>query len=96
MNDFVEKLRLKEMAEEDIYFAQHDLELIEALHRKRLAKHAQCDGFAQKHRARGFEDRYAALANQHTKTGHKGKRLALLRGLRELLDEVWRACHKRS
>lgn len=94
MNDFVEKLRLKEMAEEDIYFAQHDLELIEALHQKRLAKHSRCDSFAQKHQARGFEDRYAALACQHKSLVHKAKRLELLRGLRELLDDVWHACHQ--
>ena len=32
--DFVEKLRLKEMADEDIYFARRDLELIEALRKE--------------------------------------------------------------
>jgi hypothetical protein len=31
-------MHLKEMAEEDIYFARHDRELIEALHRKRIAE----------------------------------------------------------
>ena len=40
MSGFVEKMRLKEMAEEDIYFAQRDRELIEALRRKK----AQRDG----------------------------------------------------
>jgi hypothetical protein len=35
-SDFVEKLRLKEAAEEDIYFAKRDLELIETLHEKQL------------------------------------------------------------
>lgn len=34
MVDFVEKLRLKGKAEEDIYFAKHDRELIEAMHRR--------------------------------------------------------------
>ncbi|UGA55888.1 hypothetical protein [Vibrio sp. VB16] len=34
MVDFVEKLRLKGKAEEDLYFAKHDRELIEAMHRR--------------------------------------------------------------
>lgn len=33
MNGFIEKLRLRERAEEDIYFARLDRELIAALHR---------------------------------------------------------------
>ena len=37
MTDFSDKLRLKEMAEEDIYFARRDRELIEALHEKASA-----------------------------------------------------------
>jgi hypothetical protein len=35
MSGFVETMRLKEMAEEDIYFARRDRELIEALRRRR-------------------------------------------------------------
>ena len=42
MSDLVEKLRLKEFAEEDVYFAKHDLELIRALQEKRLIKLGQC------------------------------------------------------
>jgi hypothetical protein len=34
MTIWTEKLRLKGMAEEDIYFARRDRELIDALHRK--------------------------------------------------------------
>jgi hypothetical protein len=34
MSDFAEKLRLKGMAEEDIYFARRDRELLEELHRR--------------------------------------------------------------
>jgi hypothetical protein len=34
MTNLLEKLRLKEMAEEDIYFARRDRELIEALRRR--------------------------------------------------------------
>lgn len=33
MSGFIEKLKLKERAEEDMYFAKRDRELIEALHR---------------------------------------------------------------
>jgi hypothetical protein len=33
MSNFIDKLRLKERAEEDIYFAKRDRELIAALHR---------------------------------------------------------------
>ena len=42
MNDFVEKLRLKELAEEDVYFARRDAELIEALRRKDLGASMRC------------------------------------------------------
>lgn len=35
MTTWTEKLRLKGMAEEDIYFARRDRELIEAMHRRR-------------------------------------------------------------
>jgi len=35
MNGFSEKLRLKEQADEDIYFAQRDRELVDAIRRKR-------------------------------------------------------------
>jgi hypothetical protein len=35
MNGFTEKLRLKEQADEDIYFARRDRELVDAIRRKR-------------------------------------------------------------
>ncbi len=38
MSGFAEKMRLKEMAEEDIYFARRDRELIEALRRKKAQR----------------------------------------------------------
>lgn len=37
MTTWTEKLRLKGMAEEDIYFARRDRELIDALHKRRAA-----------------------------------------------------------
>lgn len=42
MTNLPERLRLKEMAEEDIYFARRDRELIEALRRRRRC--AACAG----------------------------------------------------
>ena len=38
MSNFVDTMRLKGMAEEDIYFARRDRELIAALREKRLAR----------------------------------------------------------
>ena len=38
MSDFNDKLRLKEAAEEDIYFAKRDRERIKALREKKLAE----------------------------------------------------------
>ncbi len=40
MNSFAAKLRLKEMAEEDIYFARLDQELIAALRQKKREQEA--------------------------------------------------------
>ena len=41
MSDFVDKLYLKEQAEEDLYCARHDRELIEAMHRREAEQLAQ-------------------------------------------------------
>ncbi len=92
MSDFVEKLRLKELAEEDIYFAQHDLELIDALHQKRLATHANCETPHQREQAKAFEARYAAMTDKHDEMPHRSRHRELLHGLRELLDEIKRVC----
>lgn len=43
MTNLTEKLRLKGMAEEDIYFARRDRELIEAMHRRESQKHRPAD-----------------------------------------------------
>lgn len=40
MSDFIETMRLAEKAQEDIYFAKIDRELIEALHRRAAAEKA--------------------------------------------------------
>ena len=43
MADITDKLRLKEQAEEDIYFAKRDRERVKALRDKRLAEQKQKD-----------------------------------------------------
>ena len=43
MSDFSDKIRLKEKAEEEIYFAKRDRELIEALHEKSRVEHPEHD-----------------------------------------------------
>lgn len=60
MNDFSDKLRLKEMAEEDIYFARRDRELIKAMHERKLAEHLKLEARKEKKKARDLEERYAA------------------------------------
>ena len=58
MSKFVETLRLKELAEEDIYFAKRDQELIRALHKKRLAEAVAAATRKDVKLARTFEKRY--------------------------------------
>jgi hypothetical protein len=88
MVDFVEKLRLKESADEDLYFAKHDVELIEALHEKRLGKLAKCNG--EKGQAKEFEKRFKAISAKN-----KRKPRRLLRAYRALLDEIKDVCKRR-
>ena len=72
MTDFPEKLRLKALAEEDIFFAKRDRELIRALHERRLAKHLKLEAKNKKKKAKALEDRYAAA---NAANGHKLKKL---------------------
>jgi len=44
MPDFIDKLRLKEQADEDQYFARRDRELIDALHARRGQRVARYEG----------------------------------------------------
>lgn len=39
MMGWTERLRLKELAEEEIYFAKRDLELVDAMRRQKTTKH---------------------------------------------------------
>lgn len=91
MNKFVEKLRLKERAEEDVYFAKQDLELIKALHKKKLSKLAKCGDSDDKKQAEVFEKRFESVTDKNKKRPRK-----LLRGYRALLDEIKEACKRRG
>jgi uncharacterized protein HemX len=65
MTDFTDKLRLKEMAEEDIYFAKRDQELIRALHERKLAEHLEIDARKKKKKAADLQERYAKVTKKH-------------------------------
>lgn len=87
MSDFVDKLNLKEMAEEDIYFAKRDRELIEALHKKKLQKVVKCETDDKKGLVKQYEKRFDKISDKHMR---KPKRLA--RACKELVDEILRRC----
>lgn len=91
MKDFVEKMRLKEMAEEDVYFAQRDLELIDALQKKKLVKLAKCSAPDGKRQAEAFQDRFDQITEKHKKKPRK-----LLKSCRNLLEEIKSACRRRD
>ena len=65
MTDYPEKLRLKALAEEDIYFAKRDRELIRALHERKLAKHLDIGAKKKKKKAEVLEEKYAAATVEH-------------------------------
>jgi ATP-dependent exoDNAse (exonuclease V) alpha subunit len=88
MSRFVESLRLKELAEEDIYFARRDQELIEALHKKRLAEAVAAATPEEKKLARTFEKHYRKI-NRCCQM----KPLKLIRALRRLVDRILAAFH---
>jgi len=65
MTDFPDKLRLKAMAEEDIYFAKRDRELIRAMHERKLAQHLKIEKHKKKKKAGRLENRYAVVTKEH-------------------------------
>ena len=73
MTKLPEKLRLKALAEEDIYFAKRDRELIKALHKRRLAKHLKIDKKKARKKAKRLQKAYAEVTENH---GGRPKRLA--------------------
>jgi hypothetical protein len=90
MNEFVTKMRLKEMAEEDIWFARRDQELLDALRGRRLAEQAGCRSERDQLRARQFEKEFNAIEKSH----HR-RRPRLIRACRLLLDRIRMACSQR-
>jgi hypothetical protein len=83
MSNFPEKLRLKALAEEDIYFAKRDRELIKALHERKLAKHLKLEEKKKKKKAKVLEDKYAAATVENR---HKLKKLGQC--YRSLIDRA--------
>jgi len=88
MSKFVETLRLKELAEEDIYFAKRDQELIQALHNKRLAEAVAAATRKKRKLARTFEKQYRKVSRACRK-----EPLMLIRAIRRLIDRILVAFH---
>ena len=91
MSGFIDKLSLKGMAEEDIYFAKRDRELIEALHKKQLHKVVHCKKDNSKERTKQYEKRFEAIADKH-----KGKPKRLARACKNLVNEILDRCSSRK
>jgi len=79
MSKFVETLRLKELAEEDIYFARRDQERIQALPPRPGKKRKL---------ARAFEKQYRKVNRACRK-----EPLMLIRAIRRLVDKILVAFH---
>lgn len=90
MPDLLRKLTLKGQAEEDIYFAERDRELIKALHKKKLHKVVQCKNNRDKKLTKQYEKRFAKITEKHK---NKPKRLA--RACKELIVEIVERCSRR-
>jgi hypothetical protein len=71
MPDFIETMRLKEQAEEDIYFAKLDRELIAALHKETLDNLSTVETKKAKKLTRSYEKELNKLAQAHRKDHEK-------------------------
>ena len=91
MTDFPDKLRLKELAEEDIYFAKRDRELIRALREKRLAESAQCPSKKGKKRARSFEKQFHRITSKH-----RDKKRKRFKAYRRLIEKILKVCTRQK
>lgn len=91
MTDFIDKLRIKGQAEEDIYFAKRDRELIEALHAKRLHEVVECEDDSKKKLARKYEKKFKKI-----KKKNKAKPKKLLRACRALVEEIMERCSRKD
>ena len=90
MTNLPEKLRLKALAEEDIYFAKRDRELIEALHKRKLAKYLKIDKQKTKKKAKRLQKEFAAVTAHHR---HRPRRLAKI--YRKLINKCRRLVSRR-
>ena len=88
MSRFVETLRLKELAEEDIYFARCDQELIQALHERNLAEAVAADTRKARKLARSFEKEYRKVNR-----ACKKEPLKLMWAIRRLIDSIQEVFH---
>ena len=82
--------KIKGNAEEDIYFAKRDRELIEALHKKRLKKVVKCEDDVEKKIIKEYEQRFVKITKKNKK---KPKRL--LRACKKLITEIMERCSAR-
>lgn len=91
MTKLPEKLRLKGLAEEDVYFARRDRELIEALHRQKLARHPNVEKKkSARQKAKALQKAYAEVtADFHRRPKKFAKCLRrLVRKARKLVSGV--------
>jgi hypothetical protein len=86
MTKLPEKLRLRALAEEDIYFAKRDRELIKALHERKLAKHLSVDS----RKAKTLQKEYAEVTEAHR---DRPKKLA--KNYRRLIRKAWKLVFRR-
>jgi len=87
MTEFSDKLRLKGLAEEDIYFAKRDRELIQALREKRLADSDHCPSKKHKKHARSFENKFHKITSKF-----QNKRRKRFKAYRQLLEKIVKVC----
>ncbi len=83
MSTFPEQLKLKERAEEDIYFARRDRQLIKALREKELAEAVGAKEKKRKKLAKSFEKKFKRVTKAHKKKPKK-----LLKAYRKLLNKI--------
>jgi hypothetical protein len=83
MSKFPDKLKMKEQAEEDLYFAKQDRQLIKALRKKKLAEVLEVESKSQKTAARKFEQEF-----EHVSQVYRNKPKKRRKAYRKLIDAV--------
>lgn len=90
MTNLPEKLRLKAMAEEDMYFARRDRELIAALRQQKLAQHLRLRTDTAKRKAFALQREFAAVTVTERKRPGR-----LVQHYRALIDKARRLLRKK-